>query len=150
RRSTGLDRAVSGKGRTLLSGHRPVERNGGGRQVGFKARTVRQHGCGSSRRHLALSAVNRTDGPARDATQRGCDTYVGSSEPARPPNLPILATTPAGTRPPVADILCAREEVGQARGPYGVRASVRSVSRASARTWAAISSMSASPKIASS
>src|SRR5580765_8076870 len=41
--STGLDRAVSGKGRTLLSGHRPVERNGGGRQVGFKA-PVRQHG----------------------------------------------------------------------------------------------------------
>ena len=37
--STGLDRAVSGKGRTLLSGHRPVERSGGGRQVGFKART---------------------------------------------------------------------------------------------------------------
>jgi len=36
--STGLDRAVSGKGRTLLSGHRPVERSGGGRQVGFKAR----------------------------------------------------------------------------------------------------------------
>src|SRR4029077_11037072 len=35
--STGLDRAVSGKGRTLLSGHRPVERSGGGRQVGFKA-----------------------------------------------------------------------------------------------------------------
>jgi len=29
---------VSGKGRTLLSGHRPVERNGGGRQVGFKAK----------------------------------------------------------------------------------------------------------------
>ena len=35
--STGLDRAVSSKGRRLLSGHRPVERSGGGRQVGFKA-----------------------------------------------------------------------------------------------------------------
>src|SRR6266498_5012136 len=38
--STGLDRAVSGKGRRLLSGHRPVERSGGGRQVGFKAREL--------------------------------------------------------------------------------------------------------------
>jgi hypothetical protein len=51
---------VSGKGRTLLSGHRPVERSGGGRQVGFKAPKIRQHACGSSRRRLALSAAHRT------------------------------------------------------------------------------------------
>ncbi len=40
RHSTGLDRAVSGKGRRLLSGQRPVERSDGGRQVGFKARQI--------------------------------------------------------------------------------------------------------------
>jgi hypothetical protein len=38
--TSGLDRAVSGKGRRLLSGHRPAERDGGGRQVGSKARPI--------------------------------------------------------------------------------------------------------------
>jgi hypothetical protein len=38
----------------IASCHRPVERSGGGRQVGFKA--------GSSRRRSALSAAHRTDG----------------------------------------------------------------------------------------
>src|SRR5438552_836595 len=61
--STGLDRAVSGKGRTLLSAHRPVERSDGGRQVAPKAARLRQHGKGSSRRRPALSAAPRTEQP---------------------------------------------------------------------------------------
>jgi hypothetical protein len=60
-----------GQGRRLRSGHRPVERNGGGRQVHFKASRSRQLGCESSRRRLALSAANRTETATDDPTQLG-------------------------------------------------------------------------------
>jgi hypothetical protein len=44
------------------------------------------------------------------------------SEPERTPNLAILATTPAGPRPPIADILRAREESGRAYRGNGTTA----------------------------
>jgi hypothetical protein len=71
RLATGLDRAVSGKARKLLSGHQPVNttrRRETGRNQGKRHR---QHGCGSSRRRVALSTPPRTEQAPSDATQLG-------------------------------------------------------------------------------
>jgi hypothetical protein len=83
--STGLDRAVSGKGRTLLSGHRPVERSGGGRQVRIQgkkesASLVMGHPVAAPHSQPPVGQRRPTD----DATQLGKRGCRPSRAPVRP------------------------------------------------------------------